>query len=238
MIALIPLGCGSIWGDNEELRYALRSIEKYCPDVTEVAVIGELPKWCVPDYHVNELDRYPQNLKEANIINKIYVAINELKIEGKFAVFNDDHYLLKPYSLKDWRPSYKGQLRCVAKNTYEAAKNKTAFHLEAMKLGTRNYDVHRPFVMDASFFKMKINLFPWTRVNLVMQSMYYNALNLQGCKQIEDNKVTTWSRAAYWGKSFVSIADTVFLNDGKDKSTNFVEWVKNKYPKKSRYERN
>jgi hypothetical protein len=237
MVALIPVGSGSIWGDNEELRYALRSLEMYCPDIKQVAIVGKCPKWCKPDYHIPEPDRFGSSLKEANIINKIFVALNELKIDGKFAVFNDDHYLLKPYPLKDWRPTYKGQLRTKATNSYEMARNRTAHYLEGMKLGTRNYDVHRPFVMDAAFFKMKLSLFPWTRVNLVMQSMYYNALNLPGCKQIDDNKVTRWSRAAYWGKSFVSIADTVFFPDPTEKGSNFVEWVKKKYPKKSRYER-
>jgi hypothetical protein len=77
----------STWADNE-LRYALRSWEKYCP-MERVIVIGHKPDWYTGEYHL--LDGLRS--KTEDIWMKTEAAA---RITDRFIFANDDHILLQP----------------------------------------------------------------------------------------------------------------------------------------------
>lgn len=87
MICVIPY---KDYGGHE-LKYCLRGIEKFVPGA-EVILIGQLPEWVKNVEHISFPDEKELCFKEKNIFLKI------LQVKRDFLFFNDDHYLLQPFS--------------------------------------------------------------------------------------------------------------------------------------------
>lgn len=79
-------------GDNEELRYSLRSLEANT-SVDRVSIIGDHPDWLnleTAEFIQGNLHGYGQRSSAANV----GIALREFK--GDFLVFNDDFMVLRP----------------------------------------------------------------------------------------------------------------------------------------------
>ena len=95
--------------DYTELRYSLRSIEKYLQDVEEVIIVGDnLPDWInnvtqiiLPDI---------KGKKQLSIRRKILAALN---YTDEILFMNDDVYFLKPSN--DFPYYYHGYLKNYSK---------------------------------------------------------------------------------------------------------------------------
>ena len=79
-------------GDNEELRYSLRSLETNT-SVDRVSIIGGYPDWLNLDT-VEVLPGNPHENKQRNGIANMEIALREFK--GDFVVLNDDFMVLRP----------------------------------------------------------------------------------------------------------------------------------------------
>lgn len=210
-----------------ELKYSIRAALKYCAEITNIMIVGHCPDWIKPDHYIPMADPFVSN-PDGNITSKIIQACKSIHTSERFVVFHDDIFLLTKTSYKNWTPTYKGQLKPEKlTNFYEAARNRTHLHLQKFKLPTRNYDVHRPYVVDKTLFAMTMSRFPWDRVFMVHQSLYFNALESKAAKQ-EDNKIFEW-KAPTKGDTFFSVADTAV-------NSNFVKWMEKRFPKPSKYE--
>jgi hypothetical protein len=76
-------------GDNEELRYSIRSVVKNLPE-GRIWLVGGKPEWYVGDYIAvqNEKNKFYS-------INKCWDAIrNSLDISKDFVLMNDDFYII------------------------------------------------------------------------------------------------------------------------------------------------
>ena len=93
MDIVIALGTGSRWMDNE-LRYALRSIESYLKGHSgRILLIGEKPKW------IKNVDYYDipdkPGRKNFSIFQKILTGC-EMCNGDDFIFWNDDHFSISP----------------------------------------------------------------------------------------------------------------------------------------------
>lgn len=88
------LGDGSSH-DNQELRWSLRSLEKFCLDEVEPVVVGRVPDWFLGD-SLKADD--PTNRKNKNIMYKVAYGIQAGIVSGEFLFSSDDHFLVKHYS--------------------------------------------------------------------------------------------------------------------------------------------
>lgn len=77
--------------NGPELKYTLRGIEKYIEN-PEVVIIGDLPKWVKNVDHIPFKDKPELQWKEQNIFKKLLLT------DFDFLFFNDDHFLLEPFS--------------------------------------------------------------------------------------------------------------------------------------------
>lgn len=87
-------------GENEELRYSLRSLEKNT-DVDRVSIIGGYPEWLNLDT-TEVLPGNPHANKQRNGIANMEIAMREFR--GDFLVLNDDFMVLRP--MEDRLPFY------------------------------------------------------------------------------------------------------------------------------------
>ncbi len=146
MDILYVIGCGSNW-DNNELRYSLRSIERfgrnvgrvfiagYCPDFIDQSVVTWIP--CPDEY----------DFKHKNILRCIEKAVAESDIADDFLYSSDDHFYIAETDFDQYPIFRKGALPSKRKpedgefdyNTSLVATHKL---LTAAGLTTHNFSWH------------------------------------------------------------------------------------------------
>ena len=108
---IIPLGSGSRF-NNRELRFALRSIERFVPKVRNIYIATDNPpKWLQNVTIVNVPDKHKHN-KDANLFDKILAVCKTTDIGEYFLVWSDDQTAIDyidPESIDIYNPRNKSK---------------------------------------------------------------------------------------------------------------------------------
>lgn len=109
MDVVYVIGTGSKW-DNNELRYSLRSIEKFASGLGEVYIVGdELPDFLDPKaVHYIQCSDVPGCSPALNVYGKIERFFLYTKVD-RFLLSSDDHFFIKPVDFEHWPIHYKGE---------------------------------------------------------------------------------------------------------------------------------
>jgi len=171
-------------GENEELRYSIRSVYSYTSN-PRIVLFGHKPSWYTGEYVPISEGRS----KFTNIHNAVAKISQSEKISNSFVLMNDDFFLLKNFDdtaiynggmLKDKIKIYKSLSTNLA---YVNMLEKTYSGLQ--NLGIKNpidYDIHVPFRMEKNILKETI------KHKTLYRSTYGNLANIGGIC-IEDVKV-------------------------------------------------
>lgn len=214
-------------GDNEELRYSIRSVLKNAPEGI-VWLVGGKPDWYVGNHiHVTQGRMAYSNAR--NILNAI---IKSDSISNDFVLMNDDFFVMKP--IDEIPVLHGGSLKKKAYMRHEIAPGAfytNMLHSTIQSL-TRNkikdpldYELHVPMIMN----KDKLNSV--LKNNGLWRSLYGNIHNIGGTEQ-DDVKI-------YGGKPLnlnpVDIENSVFLSTD-DFSFKEMNFIRESFPDKSIYE--
>ena len=173
-------------GNNEELRYSIRSVVQSFPD-SKIWVVGGKPPW----YSGNYIE-VSQNLsKYRNAIENLKALCNSENISDKFVLMNDDFYIIKNIdSIKD----YHGGPLLEKINLYQKLNSNSnytrklaATYKKIKSLGIENpldYELHIPMVMEKEKLKQTLE----HNYQFLWRSIYGNVFNVGG-EQMEDVKV-------------------------------------------------
>lgn len=104
--AVFVIGNGSI-DCNEELRYALRNLDKHCKFIRDVYICGVCPPW-VDRANVKFLpwpDKF-NHAKDANIIDKLRHACEQKGIAKRILFCSDDQFQTRECAWEDFQPRY------------------------------------------------------------------------------------------------------------------------------------
>lgn len=178
----IPLGGGSFW-DNNELRYCLRSIEKYLHNYGRIFIIGRKPDWIQNIEHLAYEDLTP--FKEKNIFTKVKMACDIKEMSENFLFMNDDHFLVDHFDAPTFPYFYKCMLERsierLGKGKYLRALLATYNELCIRGLPTYNFDGHIPIVYNKQNIKHLNEQYPWDRYDtgFVLKSLYANTFACQ-----------------------------------------------------------
>lgn len=191
------------YGENEELRYSIRSVLEFFPDA-EIWVVGGKPSWYTGNYiHVKKT-----SVKYNSVKDNIDAILNNPDIDNSFVYMNDDFYLTdKP----DFRVKYhRGDLGSRIRAEYQENHNKLYFKL-LNRTYTRlkkhmdkpfDYELHIPVMVEKQYLR-KVSVRDLWRsfyFNLHHSGGYLNIKHLGGDSfsitkspgiQIEDCKVYT-----------------------------------------------
>jgi len=218
-------------GDNEELRYSIRSVVSYA-NYNKIWVIGHKPDWYIGDYvSVQDVGG-----KFHNIANCTKAITEVEEISDDFVLMNDDFFFLKPVGDM---PIYHGGLLREKANSYLELGSKRYGTLllrtcnSLVHLGIRNpidYDVHLPMPMNKQKLKESINKAYFPR------STYGNLNNIGGT-HIDDVKSyssnSPLSQRSYDFKS----GDLPFVSTEDDSFQEIYENIlKEMFPTPSQYE--
>lgn len=202
--------------DYTELRFSLRSFEKYLKP-TEVIIGGvHLPEWItnVTQIKIKDLP----GRKQLNIRRKIYAG---LTYTTEFLFSSDDVYLLKPYKLAYYS---SGTLKKQGESGARICEEK----LRQLGKPEKIYDVHCP-IFYRQDFKTVMENFP---AGSVIKSAYGNFLELDSgpmwdCKvdkKIDADKIKNW------------IAERPYFSTGPAGLSSAFPILQELFPKKSKYE--
>ena len=200
--------CGP--GDNEELRYSIRSAVKNLK-FDNLWVVGGKPSW----YVGNHLEVIQNKAKYVNARNNLRAICNSPEISDSFILMNDDFYIIKkvdnvPYmhggSLFKKISRYK---ELTGDTRYVLMLKKTCANL-SLKFGNDvlDYELHVPMVME------KEKLLKIIEVPDLWRSRYGNVFNVGG---IEMNDVKIYSSGVFAKKiSEVDILKYDYLSSNDD----------------------
>lgn len=155
---VIPLNASeSSWGNNNELKYLLRSLESNFP-VNRVIIVSDiLPEWINPEsvVHLPAGDPFLHH-KDANIIKKLLLAAKLDDITSTFYWSCDDHLFLRPIKSHELHPHFisdlKNELSWWWSGHWKQGMKRTMDLLESLGKTTYHYDVHVPQPVEAEKF--------------------------------------------------------------------------------------
>lgn len=216
-------------GDNEELRYSIRSVRKNA-SYNNIWVVGGKPDW----YYGNFVEVEDVGNKFENI-RGCYKAISQIgAISNEFVLMNDDFFILKPVGIM---PVFHGGPlidKIERYNNNGAATKYTRILLDAHKKMQKmrikdplDYDIHVPMVIDKKKIKDFIDL------SLAPRSMYGNMFSVGG-NNIKDVKIYNTKKMKF--NSIDSYQDLPFLSTEDESFKNILEFLKQMFPNKSMYE--
>lgn len=221
--------------ENEELRYSLRSIEENW-QYRRVWFCGGCPVGVEPDRNMRikqeGIDKWN---KVRNMIRQ--VCEND-EITEDFWLFNDDFYVLTRI-YEDIPPTYNGELlsyierierKIGGPDGYTERLRYADAGLKQAGLMTRNYEVHKPMLINRKKALEVLDKFPNYPA---FRSLYGNYWQIGG-ENRPDRKVKILN---YKNMDLVRFWDFLSTSDKSFKEGNIGEFVRNRFPIKSRYER-
>jgi hypothetical protein len=214
-------------GENEELRYSLRSVAKNLPE-SRVWVVGGKPKW----YTGNYIQVEQNTTKYANAMKNLYAIIQSDEISDDFVLMNDDFYVIKPikdietYNVGSIYAHYTRYCDKYGRNSYSKLLLNTLNRLK--KAGIKDpisYEAHVPMKMN----KHKL-LETFKYKSCLWRSVYGNLFNDISIT-IQDVKIynkTDIDKIDY-ELPYISSVDESFLNL-------YSEVLSKMFPDPSKYE--
>ena len=173
-------------GDNEELRYSIRSVLYSFPDA-KIWVVGGKPNW----YSGNHIPVDQNYHKYANAINNLKAICDSNEISEEFVLMNDDFFIIKKIDRID--QFYNGLLSTKIDRYIQITgssmyiKKLMLTRTRLMEYGIANpldYELHIPMVMEKEKLKHVILKYP----SCLWRSMYGNMYAVGG-SQMEDVKI-------------------------------------------------
>lgn len=230
---IIPLGSGSHWHDNE-LRYALRSIQMRLSNWRNVYIVGNKPpKWSKDLIHVPFPDQYKYPAR--NIFAKVMKACKLQDVSENFLFMNDDHFLLQNFDATKFPFFYKGFLKEDLSNLtdYRYTIENTIKQLNGTH-PLKNFDTHTPILYNKKKFVEIMDLYNWdTPHAFAIKSLYCNVQNIVGVYEpdikIRRAKTTEMLIPFLNGKKVFSVDDTALNYD-------LMNYFETLFPEKSKYE--
>jgi hypothetical protein len=175
-------------GNNEELRYSIRSVVESFPD-SNIWVVGGKPTW----YCGNYINVKQVLTKYRNAIQNLNTICNSIEISEEFILMNDDFYIVKNINAIG---TYHGGLLLDKINLYQKINSNSnytrklsATYKKIKALGIENpfdYELHIPMIME----KKKLKQILENNDQFLWRSIYGNVFNIGG-EQMEDVKVYT-----------------------------------------------
>lgn len=224
--------------DGLELLYCLRSIEQNLTGFTDLVLIGRPPDWAKVKW-INAQDYAGR--KQYTIYNKLIVAGDAIfdkettwDTPEYFIMFNDDHYVLKPIDVSEFKYWHNGPLKNELKRNlsarYRDAVEKTLeFIPDAL-----NYDIHTPIKYQKKWFK---NMFHNKGNEVCIKSYYCTHFKFLDSlvEYMEDCKIDTlMSKEAIQDR----VKDRLFFSTGSNAIREpMKQFLQETFPNKSRWEK-
>lgn len=166
---------GSQW-DNNELRYSLRSLERYFPNMGRVFIVGHKPAWLTNVIHIPAEDTHRRN-KDANLIDKVLLACRG-GVSPTFIRLSDDQCLLQPWDGVGAYHAGPAMGGCDDGKWWRRME-RTCEYLEGQGRPSLFYDTHSPQPIDREAFMEIMGAVNYqTPPGMCINSLYFNSVDI------------------------------------------------------------
>ncbi len=215
-----------------ELRYTLRGIEKFFPDLENIFIIGDCPGFLKNVIHIPTTESKERQFKALNIKNKLLLACQDKRVSDSFAMFNDEHFLLKPFT-----PTvhHAGKLEHSIRryNSHQTYRNTLTNTLLFLKDGF-DFDTHSPIVFRKDIFIRTVTKADWSRPwGYGIKSLYCNMAGIKGEFATDLKIKQSWSKENISG---YLLNRPYFSLDDRALNVAMFRVLEDLYPQKSIYE--
>lgn len=217
-------------GDNEELRYSIRSVVENLP-TGNIWVVGHKPDW----YSGNFIPVKDGRNKFDNIKKCMSAIINNKEISTNFVSMHDDFFIINKI---DRIPTLYGGLLEDRVRLYKKLSPSSAYtgllsntHKRLVKLGIENpldYDIHVPMAMNKDMLNQVIDM-PYLE-----RSNYGNIFNIGGTLS-DDVKVYSKGRLSSRSYDFIN-GESYFLSTEDNSFDQIRGMLTGLFPKPSIFE--
>lgn len=241
MDILYVVGNGSNW-DNNELRYSLRSLEKFGKNVGRIFIATKkLPDFINPETvtHIAVCDE--SNVKHRNIMCKVEYAMQHSDIADDFLLSSDDHFYIKPTDFDNYPLYHKGEIN--SRNSFSSycqSMRNTKIFLERHGMGILSTNPHcnthfnRPLYMkNIDMMNDAKEVFCGIEVNCLMG----NLLIASGVRPVRYRDIKV-KRFVSREELLAKLGDThCFSISDKSLACGMKEYLQELFPNKSKYEK-
>jgi len=220
-------------GTAQELRYALRSVEKNFPEVGDLWLVGDASIHLKGFRHIpnplNQKSSYPMG----NSVNAIRLACAHPEVPDNFLLFNDDFFLMQPYTPRT-------EYRCTLEEHIALFPNKNSAWTQTLA-NTYNYlkdrgveeplsfALHTPLPVNKHVMAYELERASGRGVSA--RSVYGATLDPIPPRADHDSKVYWTTRGDWRSWDILSTENQVFERHPVG------EYIKEAFPDKSRWER-
>jgi hypothetical protein len=225
---ILPIGTESRWQDNE-LRYALRSIEKNLTGYGKVFIVGWCPKWVTNVIHIKKEDRAGK--KQFSIYSKVAEAFRHPECSDKAIMWNDDHFLMGKMDVADFRYWFDGTIDEWGQKAI--GNYKGAILNTAGLTGLNRYytDIHTPIVYQRAKY-LELEGLDWSKEYVIKTAYTMNEVgNFEFLADLKVNKAMPYEQ---WvgkinGRKWLSIGPYGVCNG-------LTQLLREHFPTPSKYE--
>lgn len=220
--------------ENEELRYSLRSVEKFFPH-RNVWFYGGKPEGLNPDRYVEVVQT--EDTKWMKVRSMIRKACMNDEISEDFWLFNDDFFIMQPFD-ENSPPTYNGELckhivRVEERHGQRATDWTVRLRhlvntLETAHKGTLNYAVHKPILINRKKALEVLDKFP---DEPMFRALYGNYWNIGGVNQ-GDRKCQVLDFPVETLKKWKTISS----DDKSFREGTVGQYIRDQFKQKSRFE--
>lgn len=220
---------------DEEMRYSLRSLEKYVKDLGRVFITGDCPLFVDKKTVIHTLEK-DIGVPTINHWWKVSQTIKKTDIGQKFVLMYDDIFFVRPTRLENYPFFSKGMLEDKPfDGIYRKSCGEAYYLLKTMGLGTLDCELHIPCVYDRDKFLELDKLYlpiKDKKDGMVVRSVYGNMFErfMPHRKDIKIRKSDEGVEQVIGDADCFSVSDWVFM-------CNTYQWLKEKFPERSRFEK-
>ena len=235
------LGTGSKWNDNE-IRFSLRSVEKYLNGVGNIYIVGENPGFLQNVIHIPAADEFdPAINADGNMTIKILLACAITELSDNFLFMNDDFIILKQMEISEIHWLHKGDMKdrpdkYWKEQFYRHRLRRTFESLRDKMQTTLQYDYHAPMLMNKNDFRKVMEQYDYAEgIGLTFRSIYGNAMQLHA-ELLTDQKKTIYKNYTY--SELVRLTETAQFLGYNDQGLNgsMIYFLWKTFHKQSVYE--
>lgn len=235
---IYPLKAES-FNDFEELKFSLRSIDKYLHDYAKIWIIGEkLPSWIknVEQIKIKDTNVY----RSQNVTAKLVAVCEHAAITDEFLLMNDDFFFNHTRVAPEYPYFHKGliedSLKTMSLSGYYRMLENTVKILKRKGFGTRHFGIHLPMRMRKDSLAFILQDIDWMVNNgYSVRCLYGNILSLEATflkdpkiynplDDVQTIKMKTWNYDCF------STNERAF-------NEVMVKFLSEKFPEKSQYEK-
>lgn len=233
----------------EELKFALRSIQKNYKGSFRIWIVGDKPKWL--SKHANFIKMPCTGLSpRIDVMHKIMAVVGSDQVNEEFFWSNDDIYFINKVTYADlcitkaFGDLRTKVLRISEKTVYTDDIKATLAALQAKNMPYVNYSTHLPYRFEKAKMKAIVDEFDLMNKRLLPENIYYNRFHadeLPYYLSLEESNNLMFSinrQHPNWNAVVLQSGTKKWMNNSEaGMSPRLQQYLQNMFPVPSKFEK-